>query len=553
MNLLSFVENRKQVKADLQTMNEALKQDDWNDALDKITALLKKKVSNLVYAGPMQIAQKDANYVSYQYIVNHNTENPFMFSLNAKLGKSVNIYSIDFYKDIKLFTQGKGKTALTLYTMGVSVAYFLPVIIDVCNTHNFKLSNEKIEKLTSKMFSESFDYWIGAMKYGLVSNLNEDVIDTAFSINERMGDEEVQAYRDSKRKEKEDKLKDYISNGRKDKSEYNKIEKEYYEIVQAIKGGADTMPKLKKALAKVGIEVGVVTTEVMPDEVKQIERDIDLKKSPKQAFKEMARYLKMVIGGVQTGLILCGAPGVGKTYRVMKTLEANGYEDDERRVESEAELESARHGCHVIKGKITPASLYNALFMYKNEDDILIVDDADSVVGPGASDDAINILKAALDSSEKRKVSYNIRTKIYDNRYCNGNVELPKSFIYKGRIIIITNYNVGQLDTALKGRTFTQSLEFTTDQLLEIIADVMPSMATKDPGKIDAEYKNMAYDYLVEMNKKGEKMEISFRTFLTCAKIFQLMKWDDEMTEKDARSMIKEQMFNQAIRGGKKY
>ncbi len=148
------------------------------------------------------------------------------------------------------------------------------------------------------MFSESFDYWIGAMKYGLVSNLNEDVIDTAFNINERMGDEEVQAYRDSKRKEKEDKLKDYISNGRKDKSEYNKIEKEYYEIVQAIKGGADTMPKLKKALAKVGIEVGVVTTEVLPDEIKQIERDIDLKKSPKQAFKEMARYLKMVIGGV---------------------------------------------------------------------------------------------------------------------------------------------------------------------------------------------------------------------------------------------------------------
>lgn len=50
-------------------------------------------------------------------------------------------------------------------------------------------------------------------------------------------------------------------------------------------------------------------------------------KDPKQAFKEMQVYVKTVISGLQPGVILCGAPGIGKTYRVLKQLEAAGYKD----------------------------------------------------------------------------------------------------------------------------------------------------------------------------------------------------------------------------------
>ena len=34
----------------------------------------------------------------------------------------------------------------------------------------------------------------------------------------------------------------------------------------------------------------------------------------------------MVMQGIQPSLIICGAPGVGKTYKVKKQLKAGGYE-----------------------------------------------------------------------------------------------------------------------------------------------------------------------------------------------------------------------------------
>ena len=48
-------------------------------------------------------------------------------------------------------------------------------------------------------------------------------------------------------------------------------------------------------------------------------------------------------------------------------------------------------------------------------------------------------------------------------------------------------------------------------------------------------------------------MELSLRTFGICAKLFQTADGDDTFTDEDVRSMIKEQMKMQALRGGKSY
>ena len=249
----------------------------------------------------------------------------------------------------------------------------------------------------------------------------------------------------------------------------------------------------------------------------------------------MAVYVKTVISGLQPGVIICGAPGVGKTYRIMKQLEAAGYRDG--------------HNMEIIKGKATPRQLYLSLYNYKEKGNILVIDDADALVGPKAPEDCINMLKAALDSTsteEGRKVSYRVTGTLYDD----DGVEIPKTLYYKGGVIVITNYSAGQLDTALRGRTFVQELDFSNEQLLQVIEDMVDNLGG---GLISMRSKTKALDYLKELAHSGADMEISIRTFNTCARLFAVCENDPDMSDEDVESMIKEQMKNQSLRGGQKF
>ena len=143
-------------------------------------------------------------------------------------------------------------------------------------------------------------------------------------------------------------------------------------------------------------------------------------------------------------------------------------------------------------------------------------------------------------------MSYGIGGKLQDD---DGN-DLPKKFYYRGSVIILTNYNAGQLNTALRGRSYLQDIHFTTEQVLEIIKKLMPGI---DPDKLSAKAKMKAYDYLMELNESGSKMELSLRTFGICALMFEANMNDPEFTEEDTKSMIREQMILQAARGGKSY
>ena len=47
-------------------------------------------------------------------------------------------------------------------------------------------------------------------------------------------------------------------------------------------------------------------------------------------------------------------------------------------------------------------------------------------------------------------------------------------------------------------------------------------------------------------------MEINIRNFLSCARIYTLCEGED-LSEQDVEAMIKEQMVNQSLRGGKSF
>lgn len=551
MNFLEFVKSKESITESRQIINEAFQVKDVDKAHKLMLKLFKDKIGKNVIMDPSPIATKvdGKDAISITFIALKDKKNiDVMWNLNYLVeGKSAAVYSIDFFTasqaEALLFGNGEATSALSIFTMGQSVAYFIPLIIHVVKNHDFSLGKDEAKDITKTVFANECRIWhYGAMPFKIYESMKPSTIETAFHLSQghHLVDNgsdfiwETEA-EDVKKKVRKAEVESWATKGDSEEARRRSLEldKEYREICKAIKGGATTLKDLELSLGH-KIKVAYDVDDSINDAQKKVD-EAAKKKDPEQAFKEMQGYVKTVIKGLQPGCILCGAPGIGKTYRVLQQLKAAGYQRGKN--------------LQIIKGKCSPRQLYIDLYSYQDKGDIILIDDADSLVGPKAPEDVINILKGALDSTsddEGRLVSYKITGKIEDEE---GN-PIPKDFYYRGAVIVITNYSVGQLDTALRGRVFTQSLDFTTEQLLDIIKKLIPAI---DPTRLSSASKMKAYDYLESLAKKGTDMEISIRSFATCARLYQVCEGDPDFSDEDAESMIAEQMMNQAIRGGKKY
>lgn len=536
-SFLDFVNEQKENNKKLQLLNEAFKTADVDNAIELIEKVLKKHINGLLpLVDYVETVIDGKNCMSKQFMVLDKTDwaKTSVFQLNWLLdGQSAEVYSIDFFADgSDLIWTGRAKSDLTIKTLGTSVAYFLPIIWTVVNDGKYDITEKEAIELTEQTYKdknvkESMLH-IGTVSYHIYEGLSDDVINDTFML-ETKSSKEVRDYRQQKQNEKAEAYA-HRHDSPAAKAHYKKLLSEYEAIQNAIENGADTVEDIKLA-----IQHGANVTVKTPQSILDHEAEIEEKKDPDQVFKEMQKYIKMVISGLQPSLIICGAPGVGKTFRVKQQLKANGY------VEGSNML--------TLKGKCTPRALYTALYDMKGKGDILMIDDADSLVGPNAPEDSINILKAALDSTaddEGRLVTYNVAGKLFDNE----GLELPKRFYYNGGAIVLTNYTAGQLDTALRGRSFIQDINFSVEDILQIIHKLLPNI---EPQRYSMEAKQKAYNYLVELNEEGTKMELSLRTFGICAKLYMASEKDNDFTEEDVRSMIKEQMKLLSARGGKKY
>ena len=542
MNFLEFIENKKTNEANKKILNEAFQNSQLGKARELILKVLSKESGETIISlGNFDMKVDGQDFTSELFSV-AKSDNTICFSFNwLNDGKSSQIYSIAFFKNLKAFLDGRGKAELIISTFGCSIVYFLPLISYVIDTKDFNLDKNNASKLIKAIFTDNikegveYPLYIGALKHIVMEGLSKEVVKNTFLYN--IKNHVFESDFDDMLKWKQEKfgeLQDALSH-KNDSSDSEKKFKdlyaEYEEIKKAIKGGAKSIDEIKLSVEK----NKTVEIKNFEGEEKAQEEIDNLKKNPDQVFKEMEKYVSMVMKGITPSVILCGAPGVGKTYRVKKILEKGGYVED--------------HNLCTIKGKCTPRVLYMKLLEFKDKKDIIVIDDADGLVGPKAPEEVINILKAALDStsdSQGRQVSYGVSGPLKDD----DGMDLPKKFYYNGGIIVITNYNAGQLDTALRGRSFIQDIHFSVEEVLGIIKKLLPAL---DPDHLSSSSKEKAYAYLEELAKEKSKMEISIRTFIICAKIFEACGEDIDFNDEDARSMIKEQMKLQADRGGKKY
>lgn len=219
-------------------------------------------------------------------------------------------------------------------------------------------------------------------------------------------------------------------------------------------------------------------------------------------FEFLQKTVKMVAKGVQASALVTGQGGLGKSYTVRKTLEEMGMTDasDLGDLEVGAKLNRAKTFT-VVKGYSTAKGLFRSL--YENKDSVIVFDDCDSVLKDPV---ALNLLKGALDSYDVRVISWNADMRDED---------LPRSFIFNGRVVFISNMSQGKIDQAIRSRSAVIDVSMTLNEMV----DRMRTMIQDDEflPQYDDGIKTDAIEFIA--SKKDDMKEVSLRSLITVCKV----------------------------------
>ena len=225
---------------------------------------------------------------------------------------------------------------------------------------------------------------------------------------------------------------------------------------------------------------------------KLILSSVTSKKDPEIMFNNLRNLTRMVGKGLQPSLVVTGMAGMGKTHIVKETLEQLGLKESNEFVH--------------FKGRATAAGLY--ITLYENSDKIIILDDCDSVF---KDDDAVNILKGALDSYDTRRISY-ITSRELKDTYLNP---VPRQFDFTGKVIFISNFEQSKIDEAIKSRSFVQDISMTTEQVFTR----MEQLINKIEPRIKKEDKILALSIMKELNETYQNVNVNLRSFIKASRI----------------------------------
>jgi len=241
------------------------------------------------------------------------------------------------------------------------------------------------------------------------------------------------------------------------------------------------------------------------------ESDAEIIERMRERFDILEDMTRAVKKGEVRAMIVSGAPGVGKSFGVEKVLAPHALMSD---IANDSKLKKFE----IVKGAMSAIGLYKKLYEYSDRKCILVFDDCDSVL---LDDIALNILKAALDTSKKRTISWNTDSR---SLIAEG---VPNSFEYKGGAIFITNINFANIKSkklqdhlaALESRCHYIDLTIHTerDKMLRIKQIVGDGMLK------DYEFSTAQEAELVEfidVNKKRLR-ELSLRTVLKAADLIK--------------------------------
>ena len=209
-------------------------------------------------------------------------------------------------------------------------------------------------------------------------------------------------------------------------------------------------------------------------------------------------------------MIVSGPPGIGKSYGVEKALEKQNMFED---------IAGRTRRFEMVKGAMSAIGLYKKLYEHSAKGHVVCFDDCDAIL---YDDLALNLLKAALDTTPRRTLHWNTESRTL---MAEG---MPNSFEFNGGVIFITNIKFDNVKSkklqdhlqALQSRCHYLDLTIDSmrDRMLRIRQIVGTGMLEKYAmGKTEE-------DKLVQFifDNKHKLREISLRMVLKIADLWKM-------------------------------
>jgi hypothetical protein len=139
------------------------------------------------------------------------------------------------------------------------------------------------------------------------------------------------------------------------------------------------------------------------------------------------------------GLVVSGPPGIGKSFGVEKQLEAaNMFR----------KMAGKDPKYEIVSGGVSPIGLYQKLYYNRSPENVLVFDDCDGVL---FEEESLSLLKAALNSGDKRRICWNKESRTLKVE------DIPEVFDFEASIIFLSNIDFER--TISKGSRIASHLE----------------------------------------------------------------------------------------------
>lgn len=222
----------------------------------------------------------------------------------------------------------------------------------------------------------------------------------------------------------------------------------------------------------------------------QLETEEEAMDRIEETFLMLDKITMACAKNIVRGLVVSGPPGIGKSFGVEKQLEAaNMFR----------KMQGQDPKYEVISGGVSSIGLYQKLYYNRGADQVLVFDDCDGVL---FEEECLNLLKAALNSGDKRRICWNKESRVLQTE------DIPEHFDFEGSIIFLSNIDFEK--TIAKGSRIAKHLEAIMsrchyldleigslrDKLLRIKQIVRDGMLT--PYNFSPDEENAVLDFIMD-------------------------------------------------------
>jgi hypothetical protein len=262
-----------------------------------------------------------------------------------------------------------------------------------------------------------------------------------------------------------------------------------------VSGNVPAAPVGDKSLEQIKVSDALVAHESDEEIVERL-------RSRFQVLQDMTQAVK---AGTVRAMIVTGPPGVGKSFGVEEVLSRQDLFNT---------LGNKKPKYEIVKGAMSAIGLYSKLYEFSEKGNVVVFDDCDSVL---LDDLSLNILKAALDSSKKRTISWNTDSRMLRQE------GVPDKFEFRAGAIFITNIKFENVRSkklqdhlaALESRCHYIDLQMDTDREKVLRIKQITQDGMLETYDFENNEKEEIVDYIIE--NRAKMRELSLRTVLKVA------------------------------------